>query len=238
MNELDDLMGLNRPTADRPLAGVTVLAVEDSRFACEALRLMCQKSGARIRRADCLASARRHLRVYRPTVAMIDLGLPDGPGTELIHELCTATPRIPLVLGMSADLAGEEVAIAAGADAFLAKPIETLAAFQSLLLKHLPPSLRPVDHSDIHAFPVEPDLIAFHDDLAQIAPALSAQSDNATLDYAAQFIGGLARSARDTGLEQAAHALAKNRANGQSAQANVIRLADMVKRRLGEAQVI
>ncbi|TMV53287.1 response regulator, partial [Thioclava sp. BHET1] len=56
------------PTPERPLLGLTCLAVEDSRFACEALRLLCQHSGARLRRADCLAAAHRHLRVYRPDV--------------------------------------------------------------------------------------------------------------------------------------------------------------------------
>lgn len=52
------------PTGDRPLLGLTVLLIEDSRFACEAMRLLCVCFGARIRRAD--SNARRHLRGYRP----------------------------------------------------------------------------------------------------------------------------------------------------------------------------
>ena len=75
---------LRRPTAEHPLAGLTVLVVEDSRYACEAMRLLCQHSGARLRRADSLAAAARHLRVYRPDVLIVDLGLPDGPGEALI----------------------------------------------------------------------------------------------------------------------------------------------------------
>ena len=55
-----------RPTPSRPLLGLTVLVVEDSLYACDAMRIMCQRSGARIRRADCIECASRHLKVYRP----------------------------------------------------------------------------------------------------------------------------------------------------------------------------
>ena len=45
---------LPAPTANRPLLGLTVLVIEDSKFACEAMRLLCLRSGERIRRADSL----------------------------------------------------------------------------------------------------------------------------------------------------------------------------------------
>src|SRR5210317_1182874 len=86
------------PTSARPLLGLTILVVEDSRYACEAMRLLCLRSGARIRRADCIRSARRHLQVYRPSVVIIDLGLPDGSGGDLIRELATTEPRVDVIL--------------------------------------------------------------------------------------------------------------------------------------------
>jgi DNA-binding response OmpR family regulator len=116
------------PTAARPLLGLTVLVVEDSRFACEALRLLCLRSGARIRRADCLRSARRHFRVYRPTVVLIDMGLPDGNGADLITELNECQPRVEGILAISGDTHLEAQALAAGADGFMEKPITSLGA--------------------------------------------------------------------------------------------------------------
>ncbi|MDC0113619.1 hypothetical protein OAI45_00780 [Planktomarina temperata] len=51
-----------KPTSRRPLHGLMVLLVEDSLTAGEAVRLMCITSGARLRRTDCMESARRHLK--------------------------------------------------------------------------------------------------------------------------------------------------------------------------------
>jgi len=221
------------PTASRPLLGVTMLVVEDSRYACEAMRLLCLRSGARIRRADCLRSARRHLQVYRPTVACIDLGLPDGSGADLIAELSGQGRRIEVILGMSGDDNAEAAARAAGADGFLAKPVTGLALFQTEVLRHLGVERHPVGPWVPSNERVEPDRIAFRDDMAHVAEVLS-DGDDGALDYVAQFLSGVARSARDTDLVDAAGALARSRGEGRPTRTEVARIAGLVQERLGE----
>ena len=226
------------PTAARPLLGLTVLVIEDSRFACEAMRLLCLRSGARIRRADCLKSARRHLQVYRPTVVIVDLGLPDGSGADLIAELSVTEPKVDVVLGTSGDLDGEEMALTAGADGFLAKPITSLATFQQAVLVNLPAERQPLGLREISDEVVHPDLMAFQDDMAHIADVLDDPENESALDYVAQFIGGVARSAQDKGLEQAAEALAKARAKGASARLEAETLTGLIQQRLTQKMAI
>ncbi|KIN63241.1 Response regulator [Sulfitobacter noctilucicola] len=222
------------PTAARPLLGLTVLVVEDSRFACEALRLLCLKSGARIRRADCLRSARRHFRVYRPSVVVIDLGLPDGNGTDLIEELNEASPRVDGILAISGDPHLEAAAMAAGADSFMEKPITSLGVFQDKILTMLPAERRPKGPRTIDTTTVAPDRLAFQDDMAHIADVLDDHITGHTLDYVAQFLSGVARSADDPALEDAAKALAEKRALGKTAASETARIAGLIQHRLAE----
>ena len=219
------------PTARRPLLGLTVLVVEDSRFACEAMRLLCLRSGARIRRADCMRSARRHLKVYRPSVVFVDVGLPDGNGLDLIAELAQATPRPEVIIGTSGDEFEEEVT-AAGADGFMAKPVTSLAYFQDFVLSRLPSDRQPLGPRRISEEMVQPDQLAFQDDMAHIVDVLEDNNDERTLDYVAQFLSGVARSAHDDRLAEAAEALAKCRASGLPATSETAVVAGLLHKRL------
>jgi CheY-like chemotaxis protein len=186
------------------LQGLVVLAVEDSRLACEALRLMCQRSGARLRRAEGLASARAHLSVSRPDVVLVDLGLPDGRGETLIRSLTSGRsgPHPVVVIAMSGDPDGREAALAAGAAAFLDKPLPGLLAFQSAILAHLPDgkSRRPIAAPDAGTVP---DTLALRDDLARAAAALAAGPNLAERAYLSGFLAGIARQTVDTPLGEA-----------------------------------
>lgn len=238
MDDFDLLNAQQSPTASRPLLGLTVLVVEDSRFACEAIRLMCLRSGARIRRADCLQSARRHLQVYRPSVLIVDLGLPDGSGAELIAEMNRVVPRVAVLLGMSGDDGAEAVARAAGADGFLAKPLSNLAQFQSIILSHLPADRQPAGPRLVNGEELSPDPVAYRDDLAHAAEILTENNDGQSLDYLAQFIRGVALSAHDEALERAARSLASSRNEKRPTGSALARLAGLVQDRLSERVAI
>lgn len=191
-------------TADRPLAGLTILVVEDSRYASEAMRLMSLRSGARIRRADCIASAERHLNVYRPAIAIVDLGLPDGSGLELIATMARTRPRVPIILGTSGaePETAEKRALVAGANGFLAKPVASLAVFQQAILAHLPPDLCPQGPRALPVAETAPDRIALREDLTAAMDLLALEAP--PVSYLRTFLVGLARSSRDGPLEDRA----------------------------------
>ncbi len=178
-----------------PLRGTTLLVVEDSRYTCDALRLFCIRSGARMRRAETLAGGRAYLGSYHPNAVIVDLGLPDGPGEALIAELARTGPP---TLGMSGDPDGEALARAAGAAGFLGKPLASLATFQKTVLTLL--------RSGSPAAPDQPapapeaDPLAFRDDLARVAGLIGGPQRR----YAAGFLRNLGRAAGDVALEAAA----------------------------------
>ena len=237
---MDDSGPLTAPsaTALRPLLGQTILVVEDSRYACDAIRLMCLHSGARIRRADCLKSARRHLQIYRPSVIIVDMGLPDGSGADLIAELTVALPRIGVIMGLSGDDEARSLAMRAGADGFLAKPLTSLAYFQTSILELLPEDRRPGGLNTVRDDVIRPDPLAYQDDMVHIADVLSNSTDHRTLDYAAQFLRGVARDAQDPVLAEAAQQLAKSRAHGAPVTAQAARVAGLVQNRLQRQEAI
>lgn len=211
-DDLAAFLAQREPTADRPLLGLTILLVEDSRLACDAMRLLCQRSGARLRRADCLRSARRHLASYRPNLVIVDLGLPDGSGLDLISELNEQRPRVAAVLATSGTPQMEDLALGAGADGFLPKPIESLAAFRSAVLDVLPGRPRPARplpacaQDDI----IRPDPLALRDDLTHAFEIIGRGAGERAPDYLAQFLAGVALSAHDAPLRAAAEAFARD----------------------------
>jgi CheY-like chemotaxis protein len=211
------------------LRGLVLVLVEDSRLSCEALRLIAVRSGARLRRAEGLGAARRLLARVRPDAVIVDLGLPDGRGEELIAE-CAA--RGWPVIGTSGAADGWPRARAAGAVAFLDKPMPGLAAVQALILAVTAPAGAPaapcVAASAAAPVPLAVDPLALRDDL-RAALGLIAEGP---LPYAMGFVRSLARAAGDPGLALAADRAADWAADPAAAPEGAAALAAALSRRL------
>lgn len=208
---LPDLSGLGG-FRRKCLFAVTILLVEDSRSASEAIRLYAVESGARVRRADSLHAASRHLAIYRPNVVMVDLGLPDGSGLELISHLATASLPMQGIIAVSGNDRDDwrEAAREAGAAACLEKPIESLRAFQTCILGVLPdaatrqrpePGEMTLDRASIRS--------ALAEDLRRarnlLTEALRARDDE-TANYCLQFLGSVGEMLADAELADTARA--------------------------------
>ncbi len=227
------------PTAMRPLLGLTVLVVEDSRFASEAVRLLCIRSGARIRRADSLTAAHRHLQLYRPSVVIVDIGLPDGSGMDLIADLAKLTDddRPVIIATSGADGEGfEQDALANGAHGFLAKPIDTVSAFQHAILQHLPKEMRPTGPRLLSEEVIEPDTLSLREDLSHLDELLKSEPES--LGYVAPFLQGLARLAGDQALKSASDRLSDAFAKGQDIKTPVAKIRDLIKDRLAVSEPV
>lgn len=230
------------PSSVGPLAGQsvahppqTVFLVEDSRFAAEAVRLICRRAGLRLRRADSLTLARQHLRVYRPDIALVDLGLPDGSGLELIEQLHRSKPRINLIIALTGDLMLEQAARRAGADDFWAKPLHLSGPLAQLLGIASKPGEPSAGAPENPALPFDPaqapadvaplprprarnmgaDPLALRDDLLHAQDLLAQPPEPARIGYAAQFLAGIARSLNDQPLLAIAE---RTRKSGEAAQ--------------------
>lgn len=225
MDNLEEEFGITNIRRDsrKPLLGLTILLVEDSRFFADAVRLLAIRSGARLRRADKLESARTHMRLCQPDIVMIDLCLPDGSGTDFIKEVSEShrgMARAPALIAMSGlDNGAERVgALEAGASTFLEKPFFDIAQFQQVILSVLPehqyargPVSLTLDK------PICPDGEALLGDLERmdgmIQDALS-KDDRTSLEYCAKFLQSIANVNHDQDLLDAVSQMASRLRGG------------------------
>lgn len=112
-------------TSTLPAAALTpvrVLVVDDDELLGDSLATALESLGHRVRIAHTAATGRALARETDPEVVVVDLGLPDADGLELLRELRQQSAVPILVLTGSVDPARRVEALDAGADDFLGKP--------------------------------------------------------------------------------------------------------------------
>lgn len=107
-------------------ATATILLVEDDSLLRHAFRLLLEDAGYRIHEAGTAHEAVEKARHVTPDLVLLDLGLPDAPGLDVVrtlrlHEPTQDTPIIALTGRVGAEERTE--CIEAGCTSYLAKPI-------------------------------------------------------------------------------------------------------------------
>jgi two-component system KDP operon response regulator KdpE len=114
----------------------TVLIVEDDRQMRRYLRTTLGGHDLRVVEAATLAEGRQRAAEEVPALVLLDLGLPDGDGIELVRILRTWTAAPIIVLSARGREPDKVAALDAGADDYLTKPFgvaELLARIRAAL---------------------------------------------------------------------------------------------------------
>lgn len=99
-----------------------LLVVEDDETLRDALVETLGKMCRQVRAASTLSEATREVALHPPELVLLDLGLPDGDGADLLRRL-RVTTDVPIIVLSGRDDEEEKVALLdAGADDFLIKP--------------------------------------------------------------------------------------------------------------------
>jgi two-component system KDP operon response regulator KdpE len=99
-----------------------ILVVEDEAEIRRFVVLALERDGFVVHEADSVARGLIEAGSRRPDLLVVDLGLPDGDGVDLIRDLRTWSDAPVLVLSARTDEGDKIEALDAGADDYLVKP--------------------------------------------------------------------------------------------------------------------
>ena len=121
-----------------------VLVVEDEPGIRAVVRVMLQSANYRVVEADSAARAEIEARTHRPDLLIVDLGLPDGDGVDVIRRVRAWSP-VPIIVLSARTMEEQKVAaLDAGADDFVSKPFgspELLARVRAALRRSVRPAV-------------------------------------------------------------------------------------------------
>jgi len=116
-----------------------ILVVEDEPGIRDVLRVLLEAEHYRVVEAETARRAEIESRSHKPDLLLVDLGLPDGDGIEVIRNLRTWSP-VPVIVLSARTLEGQKIAaLDAGADDYVTKPFgaaELLARVRAALRRN------------------------------------------------------------------------------------------------------
>lgn len=119
----------------------TVVVIEDERQIRRFLRSALEAEGFRVFEADSAGQGLQEASTRKPDLVILDLGLPDGDGIDVIRDLRHWSQVPILVLSARSEETEKVHALDSGADDYLVKPFgtaELLARVRVALRHHQP----------------------------------------------------------------------------------------------------
>ena len=120
------------------MSAVHVLVIEDEAALRRFLRPALESSGYAVTEAASVAEGIRLARSHNPDLLLLDLGLPDGDGTQVLQAFRDWSRRPVLILSARSQEREKVRALDLGADDYLTKPFgaEELLARIRVALRH------------------------------------------------------------------------------------------------------
>ncbi|MFJ2684297.1 response regulator [Pseudomonas sp. NPDC087342] len=128
-----------------------VLIIEDEKEIRRFVRMALQAEGLEVHEADTFHRGLIDAGTRRPDLIILDLGLPDGDGIDLIRDVRSWSPVPIIVLSARGGEADKILALDSGADDYLVKPFgtgELLARVRALLRRQT----KGADNSSVLSF--------------------------------------------------------------------------------------
>lgn len=116
----------------------SIIVIEDERQIRRFLRSSLESAGLRVFEADCAAQGLTEAATRKPDLIILDLGLPDRDGTEVIQDIRSWSSVPILILSARSEEQDKVQALDLGADDYLVKPFGTaeLLARVRVALRH------------------------------------------------------------------------------------------------------
>jgi len=112
--------------------GNGILVVEDDTALANRLVQGLQEAGYTCRIAGLICDAERLLNEQVPALVLLDMGLPDGDGSDFLERLRSGYPELPVIITTArASVADRVGGLEGGADDYMVKPY----AFEELLAR-------------------------------------------------------------------------------------------------------
>ena len=117
-----------------------ILVVDDEQYIADLVSMALKVSGFSVQSAASARQARTAVNDFRPALVVLDVGLPDQDGFELVQRLRNDGQKVPVIFLTARDATEEKIhGLTVGGDDYVTKPFsleELVARIRVVLRRH------------------------------------------------------------------------------------------------------